>query len=704
MMAALVFTNPALWIGVLAVGAPVAIHLLTRLTSRVIRYPTMRFLMAGRARQSRLYKLRHLILLALRTLFVALVLLAFLKPVIRQRPSAGLPDASGSTATVVILDASLSMSHGGSMTTPFARGRSASDKIFNELAAGSRANLILAGASATASLPDLTENRSVLKRDLHVARPTLERADIDAAIAEAARQLSRAGKLPRELYLVSDFQRDNWAAVNFAAIPRDVTVLFIPVDEANAANVAVTEVLAHPSSPTVGEETDIVCKIGNFGPHPSQLPVRLKLGDNTVLTREVNVPERASASVSFRVRFNVPGVHEVEVILPEDRLVADDRRYTALTVADRVRVTILSDEPVGEVAASHRYLSRALNPFEDPRAGNVAVETMRTDKFDDLVAARSQVVILSGTGAWTPQVAGALLRYLRDGGSAIYFLGNESDRANLGLWTASGDDDVRLPVTLRSMVDRVAAGGSPGVWAQADFDAPLLKPFRDSRDLGTATFRRYFATDRVVGQGDVWLRYDDRNIALARGPVGRGGLLIANFSVAQSSSDLARRTMFVPLLHEMIKVMRPQGGVNRSFTVGQPASMTVAMTSEPRAVRFTDATGESMSATFEPGRDGAIVMFSQTSLPGLYRMYADDVLSGAVAVNVDGRESNLESLSVQQLRERSALEGDRFLAADGADAGELERLREGRSLWAHFLMAAMCVLMVEQLLTGWWRR
>jgi hypothetical protein len=202
----------------------------------------------------------------------------------------------------------------------------------------------------------------------------------------------------------------------------------------------------------------------------------------------------------------------------------------------------------------------------------------------------------------------------------------------------------------------------------------------------------------------VWLRYDDRNIALARGPVGRGGLLIANFSVAQSSSDLARRTMFVPLLHEMIKVMRPQGGVNRSFTVGQPASMTVAMTSEQRAVRFTDATGESMSATFEPGRDGAIVMFSQTSLPGLYRMYADDVLLGAVAVNVDGRESNLESLSVQQLRERSALEGDRFLAADGADAGELERLREGRSLWAHFLMAAMCVLMVEQLLTGWWRR
>ena len=177
-----VFTNPALWAGVLALAVPLIVHLLTRKSSRTLVFPTLRFIRKVQANQSAIYRLRHRLLMLVRTAFLALLLLAFLKPVIERRSLAAGDRKDSRHAVVIILDASASMGYAAGGAGLFGRGRLAVEKILDELREADLANLILAGAVPRASFLEPTANRFHLKSDAQMARLTQERADLDAAI------------------------------------------------------------------------------------------------------------------------------------------------------------------------------------------------------------------------------------------------------------------------------------------------------------------------------------------------------------------------------------------------------------------------------------------------------------------------------------------------------------------------------------------
>src|SRR5947208_11326944 len=106
-----VFTNPALWAGALALAVPLLLHLLTRKNSRTLIFPTIRFIRKVQASQSAIYRLRHLLLMLVRTTFLALLLLAFLKPVLRNKTLSAGDRSDRNHAVIIVLDASASMGY-----------------------------------------------------------------------------------------------------------------------------------------------------------------------------------------------------------------------------------------------------------------------------------------------------------------------------------------------------------------------------------------------------------------------------------------------------------------------------------------------------------------------------------------------------------------------------------------------------------------
>src|SRR5438874_8180616 len=104
MVGAVSFANAGYGPWLIAIALPVVIHLLTRQAMRVYSLPTFAFLQRSVARQSRIFRFRHLILLLLRVLLVLLAVLVFLKPI---RPAALAGAASGSRTAVIVLDVSM---------------------------------------------------------------------------------------------------------------------------------------------------------------------------------------------------------------------------------------------------------------------------------------------------------------------------------------------------------------------------------------------------------------------------------------------------------------------------------------------------------------------------------------------------------------------------------------------------------------------
>jgi len=328
---------------------------------------------------------------------------------------------------------------------------------------------------------------------------------------------------------------------------------------------------------------------------------------------------------------------------------------------------------------------------------------MRPAEFNAIAAASAQVAVLWGTQRLGTDPGKALLQWVEDGGSLILFLSTPSDSANLAMLQELSEAELILPFSTGPMISSSSVRPALHL-AQANFEHPILKKFRDVADLGNVSVTRAFRTQRNQDQGEVLLKYDDGTVAMARKSHGQGSLLVCNLSPEPSCSDLAKRTIFVPLLHEMVKGMRPQSGAVRSFAVGQNASATVSIPDGVDEWRFEDPQGQPINAGYETRQNEAAFFFGRTTVPGFYRIFSGDRHLGSAAVNVDSRESNLEALGTGQIQEFAQLSRERFHAVSGMDTDALGRLLEGLPLWPYCMLLALVFIALEQLLVLVWRR
>jgi hypothetical protein len=308
----------------------------------------------------------------------------------------------------------------------------------------------------------------------------------------------------------------------------------------------------------------------------------------------------------------------------------------------------------------------------------------------------AQVVVLSDVHELSRRSGAAILEYLENGGSVAYFHVGSAASQNLKRLAAWSEGNFVLPFELSGQID-LSRQEEYATWAQANFDHRILRKFRDSANLGDLRFQRFFSTERAKDKGRVLLRYDDGNIAMAETLVGPGVLLLCNFGCSLQHSDIVRHPLFVPLIHEIIRGLRPSVGRRNTFLVGQPCFTTLRPVADDEKVVLRGPGGETVEGSVEANDDGVAVLFPKTSACGFYRAYVGEEIAGSAAVNLDALESNLEKLDTAQLEELAQQPRATYLTA--GDAAGLGELLEGEPLWHYFLLAAVGLLFVEQILT-----
>ena len=132
------FLAPAFLAGLAAIAVPVIIHLINRERRVVVEFPSLMFLQRIPYRSVRRQKIRHLLLLILRCLALALLVAAFARPFFQRRHAA--IATTGAREVVILLDRSCE--HG--LRRPVDQGaRRGEEGRRADLGAGDRATLVL---------------------------------------------------------------------------------------------------------------------------------------------------------------------------------------------------------------------------------------------------------------------------------------------------------------------------------------------------------------------------------------------------------------------------------------------------------------------------------------------------------------------------------------------------------------------------------
>src|SRR5688572_3290947 len=269
----------ALAIGAAAVALPILIHWLTRPRPVTVPLSTLRFVREAVQQRRARHRLRDWIVLLLRAAAVALLAFAFARPLIGAK--ALVADAPGEAVRVVILDRSQSMAAVANGVAAFERARPAAGKHLS-YSPGRRVNLILAGAKPAAVFQSPSSNFGAIQEALAAAKPLPEGLNLKAALERAGEMLGRAPKEARkELVVISDFQRANWAAADFSSLPKETLIQFESAAPKDVpANLAVLKV-APQGRVEQNRETRLDVEVGNFSATPRDVQVEVNVGGAT---------------------------------------------------------------------------------------------------------------------------------------------------------------------------------------------------------------------------------------------------------------------------------------------------------------------------------------------------------------------------------------------------------------------------------------
>lgn len=687
----------AIVLGGLAVGLPVLVHWLTR--PRPVRLPTstLRFLREALQQRRARHRLRDIIILSLRTLAVAMLALALARPLTKDSVRKSVAEDDADTIRVVLVDASQSMAARAGGIALFERARSlAAEKL--EYQPGLSANLILAGARPQSIFERPSTNFSALNEELSQARPLPEELDVRSALNLAAEMLTRGGDAPgvqRELVVVSDFQRNNWANADFSVLPEDTAIQLQSVaPEKRLANLGILSVETRGRA-EAGHEVHLEAVVGNDSTTPRNVRVELSLGDAVHILQGTCAPEsRTTLTGDVLVRAVGWQTGEAKLVGVADSLPDDDVRPFALQVRPPPRYVVITRQLPNEKPSSSYFLERGLLPSESE---SIAEGSRLVRLSPDDVAAeelgRADLIVVDHAGRISQESIHLLAALLRRGRGMLYVASEPIDATNLKLLSDAVGPGLELPVDFLPpqrgeerrglMLSEPRSGRAPFSIFGDNLKAAIA-PLRFSGGLSTRV------RDGALAD-DILATYSDGSACLVVAAADAGALAVLNDDLGHS--NLYQSPIYVPLLGELVQqylLSRRQGA--REVACGE--ELVAELPSEAGAIAGMELRGPDPAVT-EVGRlqqesQGVLWTADRLSEPGVYRVVRDGQTVFAVTAAAPAAESDLRVLPPDVFRERLA--GGRSVEFRASGGGNKE---ETDWLWTWMAIACVGCLMGE---------
>ncbi len=600
------FTFAAALFALPLAGVPLLLHLLNRRQSPVVMFSTVRFVKLSVQRTAARRRVQKWLLLACRSLLIALLVWAVAQPV--RRLAGGWGKTGGAAVAAIVVDTSYSMQLQEGGTTLLARADADVQDLLRGPLAGAKVAVF---TSRPADGGEAMRDASAVLAEWSPVRPQpAERPLVDRAAAAVA-LLDRQPPGPRWLVVVSDFQAREFPHPIPAPDAGGRTVLIDLHPVAAARSAGVTRVSLSPQPPIAGLPAEASVEV--TGPPGDARAVRLRTStpDGRPLAELPPAMVALDATGRGTVRF--------PVALPAERFVAltaeltasdampwDNARTQLVEVPPRQRVAVI--QQVGG-SPGDRFVRLALDPSEGGLAEwPLTVHPAQAPAPGDDVA----VVTLA---RWPgPRTADALQRFAAAGHTVVLFLSPGLEQSWPGLPQSERDALAGLlPSAPAVRGDDVARRA-----AVADAADPLLVGLTgESVELGKIIVRRMVplsaegGASAVLNAVPVEPTPDARTVGLLfRKPVGRGTCFTFATVPDPAVTNLGTHPTFLPLLVRTA-LRPPDRSAAQNVDLGRPLTVDPVLFPAAKTLVVTGPGGEQYQVP-------APFSFTAAAEPGLY--------------------------------------------------------------------------------------
>ena len=687
------FLYPALLFGLFAASLPILIHLLNRRKLKRIQFPAVRFILLSQKRISRSYRLRHWILLALRTLAVVFLALLLANPIFQI--GAGLFAGSGPVSLVVLLDNSLSMTWSGD-GNGFRQAKEAARLLISGLNDGDRAALIPTNIDGKEPFR-LKAQKDVLLKELDGIEIADGTANLPAALSKAYELLVEpAGQ--KEIRLITDMGLTGWDQFSVAGLKQvDPSIAFKLIHigrKQQPLNGTIKTIRLTSQGVGVNLPTQIEATVANFGDSEiKDVLVQLSIDGQNREQKLATVPAGGETSVNFQTRVNQAGAHVGQVTLKKDGLAGNPMAHFALDAQDKLKILVVDGDPQTSLVQSETFfLSRALNPAGDSSLFLPTV--ILPDALNSATLDGYQVVMLCNVAALSDAFVTKLQNFLRQGGGVLIFGGDKFQPESYSQrWPQA------LPGELREKkLGPEASGEKIGKF---DLDHPVLQNLSEDTLQESLKSARVWGYTRTAASGKAALiSLTNGDPLLLEQKIGSGKLMLFTTSADRDWSDLPVKTVYLPLVQALAQYLA--GGKRGALDAGIPVGTAKELSLPPgyvgKSLRVTKPDKQSADIPIAGEKDHAQATIEVNDRAGIYRLAyptgteKDIGAPQLYSANSPFLESRLDEISARELQSK--------LSPIRAEVIPVDALKDGGSR-TDLALPVLALLIVTLLIEGW---
>lgn len=476
-------------IGMLIWGAaavvPLLIHLWNRRHHHEAPFAAMEFLLAAVQEQSKRLRIEQLLLLLLRVAIPCVFALALADPLWQLLPSQG--SSLGSRVPhhhLFLVDTSYSMECDHDGQTRLEKGKAVIRQIVEDSPQGDGFTLVRMSKQSAPVVASPVYAKADILAEVDGLVTFDQEADLISAFKVAKQTLQEAKtnqpRLKRHrLYVLSDLGRNTWQAVEqptarslVGEIDELAEVVTVDVggrSEQQTTNSGLVSATRSSVLPIRGSTMIWNVAARNWGSQSVESSIELRVNDRLVEKKSVSMPAGQSGTATFQYQFDSVGQYVASFHLPDDLLHSDNQRYEIIKVREQLSVLCVEGRP-----GAARNVAIALAPNNQDR---IQVRTIRDHQLGDVPLSPFEAIFLCNTGNLTNQQATELSDFAKQGGSLIFFLGDQIQIQNANELLFE-----RLSLLPGKLIERSEYGTHR--FSPLDYRHPLMQVFRGQEESG----------------------------------------------------------------------------------------------------------------------------------------------------------------------------------------------------------------------------
>lgn len=677
------FLHPGFLWALLALAIPVLIHLFQLRRFRRIDFSNVRLLQEVTQQTRARRKVQHWLVLAARLLALAMVVLAFAQPYI---PGPEGTQGAGQRAVSIFLDDSYSMD-----------GENASGRLLDQ-ARGLARDLVLSHSPSDRFqvLTGQFEGRQQMLLGREDALQEVTQVSTGpytrtlSQVMERQREaVSRSEAPVRKAVLFTDLQRSMCDVERWTDDELTRTVI-VPIVPKATDNLSLDSAWFSTPVRHSGQSEALHVRVRNHGEQDLvNVPLRLVIDGQQRALASFSIAANSLLDTLVVFSGGGPGTYRGTISLEDHPVVFDDALHIGYSVADGIRVMLLSDG----AAPGDASLGVV---FAGDSALRTTTATLRSLDLGDLEA--QDLVVVNGADKASSGVLRTLSDLTTNGGSVVLFPSEGADPAQwsetLRTWGLSG---LGQRDTNAVRVDRI------------DLDQPFYREvfLTMPQNVDLPVVRERYALRAPAGS-DVLLRIQDGSPYLVRQRHGQGQLYACTSPLSPSGGGLVRHALFVTTLLRMAELSRPMGPLYHVIGADARLDLPGLVLAQDQAPRLMGPDGSQWLPEVRRSSGSTTLVLQDEELrPGHYEVVLGSDTVATFALNTSRLGSDLRTMAPEELQaalDRQGLSTFSVLGTAVADVSlSLTTLERGTHLWRWFIIAALCFLLAEVLLLRYQR-